>query len=214
MARLRKAAKVWRRPEAQRAAGSVLVQPGGDVFTIDAGAIFASRAPLEVELGAGKGDFIVARAAEFPDRNFLAVELSAIVSRMLAVRCGNADLPNLRVVRMDGRTLVNLMLAPESVSAYHIYFPDPWPKERHHKHRLFTPHFVASLTRTLVEGGALYVATDVAEYAREIFAMLDASELVASSEPVPGQLSTGFGRKFAASGKTVYARAYRKTVVK
>ncbi len=214
MARLRKAAKVWRRPQAQRAASSALVQPGDNLFTIDVAAIFGNRAPLEIELGAGKGDFIIARAAELPDRNFLAVELSGIVSRMLAVRCGSAGLPNLRVVRMDGRTLVNLMLEPQSVSACHIYFPDPWPKGRHHKHRLFTPHFVASLKRVLAADGALYVATDVAQYASEIFAMLDESGLVPSSEPVPGWNTTGFGRKFAACGKMVHARAYRKRFVK
>src|SRR5215469_2942016 len=120
MARLRKAAKIWRRPEARSAADSALIAEDGNAFAIDPRAIFGNDAPLEIELGAGKGDFIVARAKEFPDRNFLAVELSGVVSRMLAVRCGRAALGNLRVARMDARTLVNLMLQPGSVDAYHI----------------------------------------------------------------------------------------------
>jgi len=211
MARLRKAAKIWRRPEARSAAESALIADDGSLFAIDPRAIFGNDAPLEIELGAGKGDFIVARAQEFPDRNFLAAELSGVVSRMLAVRCGRAGLANLRVVRMDARTLVNLMLERESVAAYHIYFPDPWPKERHHKHRLFTPYFVTSLCRTLRSHGMLFVATDVAEYAREIFAMLDLSGLALLQEPVPGRDQTGFGRRFTAIGKPVHSRAYRKS---
>ena len=212
MARLRKAAKMWRRPEARSAAHRALVAGDGNLFAIDPRAIFGNAAPLEIELGAGKGDFIVPRAQEFPHRNFLAVELSGVVSRMLAVRCGRAALKNLRVVRMDARTLVNLMLEPESVDAYHIYFPDPWPKERHHKHRLFTPSLVTSLRRTLRNDGMLFVATDVGEYAQQIFAMLDVRGLTPSPEAVPGSDQTGFGRRFAATGKTVYARAYRKIV--
>ena len=211
MARLRKAAKIWRRPEARSAADSALVAADGNLFSIDPRVIFGNDAPLEIELGAGKGDFIARRAQELPHRNFLAVELSGVVSRMLAVRCGRAGLRNLRVIRMDARTLVNLMLEGESVDTFHIYFPDPWPKERHHKHRLFTPHFVASLCRALRSDGMLFVATDVAEYARDIFAMLDVSGLAPSEEAVPGRDQTGFGKRFIAIGKPVHARAYRKS---
>lgn len=210
MARLRKAAKIWRRPQSHTAAGGAEVAAVDGLFAVNPGAIFGSSAPLEIELGAGTGDFIIARAAEFPDRNFLAIESSGVVSRVLAVRCGCAALRNLRVVRMDGRTLVNLMIGPESVNAYHVYFPDPWPKERHHKRRLFTPYLAANLERTLAPGGALYIATDVGDYAGEIFAMLDATALVHSREEVPGCVETAFGRKFAASGKAIHARAYRK----
>jgi tRNA (guanine-N7-)-methyltransferase len=212
MARLRKAAKIWRQPQSRAAGGCAEVEAADGLFAINPAAIFGSSAPLEIELGAGTGDFIVARAAEFPERNFLAIESSGVVSRMLAVRCGRAALRNLRVLRMDGRTLVNLMIGSESVSCYHIYFPDPWPKERHHKRRLFTPYLVANLERTLAPGGALYVATDVGEYAGEIFAMFDATELVCSAEEVPGSVKTAFGRKFAASGKAIHARAYRKSL--
>ena len=211
MARLRKAAKIWRRPQSRAAAGCAEVEAADGLFAVNPAAIFGSSAPLEIELGAGTGDFIVARAAEFPERNFLAIESSGVVSRMLAVRCGRAALGNLRVLRMDGRTLVNLLIGSESVSAYHIYFPDPWPKERHHKRRLFTPYLVANLERTLAPGGTLYVATDVGEYAGEIFAMLDATTLVRSVEEVPGCVKTAFGRKFAAGGKAIHARAYRKS---
>jgi tRNA (guanine-N7-)-methyltransferase len=209
MARLRKAGRIWRKPEARAAAERVLIEAHDGLFTIDPSAIFERIAPLEIELGAGRGDFIVARAAECPERNFIAVELSGVVSRMLAVRCGGAGLANLRVARMDARTLVGLMLAPRSVSAYHIYFPDPWPKERHHKHRLFTPRLAFGLARTLAGDGTLCVATDVEEYAAEIFPMLEAAGFLRLYDRAPGAESTAFARKFIALGKPVFAATLR-----
>jgi tRNA (guanine-N7-)-methyltransferase len=208
MARLRKAARVWRRPESQAAASRVLVEPDGGVFAIEPEKIFGRRAPLEIELGAGRGEFIIAYAAAHPERDFLAVELSGVVARMLAVRCGRSGVANLRVARMDARTLVNLMLADESVAAYHIYFPDPWPKERHRKHRLVTPRLVESLARTLAPGGRVHVASDVREWAAEMMAMLRAGEFSQSGEAVPGGALSGFARKYLAAGKPVYSASF------
>ncbi len=172
--------------------------------------MFGRRAPLEVEIGAGKGEFIVERAADFPERDFIAVELSATIARVLAVRCGRAGLGNLRVVRMDARTLVNLMLADASVSAYHIYYPDPWPKERHLKHRLFTPTLVASLFRTVEPGATVYVATDVRDNAGEIFPMMLAAGFIRAVDAAPGAERTGFARKYVAVGKAVFSASFRK----
>jgi len=210
MARLRKAARIWRNPKAREIGERVLFTPDDRVFAIDPPAMFARRAPLEVEIGAGKGEFIVERAAEFPERDFIAVELSATIARVLAVRCGRAGLGNLRVVRMDARTLVNLMLADASVSAYHIYYPDPWPKERHLKHRLFTPTLAASLFRTVEPGATVYLATDVRDYAGEIFPMLLAAGFIRAVDAAPGAERTGFARKYVAVGKAVFSASFRK----
>ena len=210
MARLRKAARIWGNPKAREIAERVIFTPDERVFAIDPPAMFARRAPLEVELGAGKGEFIVERAAEFPNRDFIAVELSATIARVLAVRCGRAGLGNLRVVQMDARTLVNLMLADASVSAYHIYYPDPWPKERHVKHRLFTPTLVASLFRTVEPGATVYVATDVRDYAGEIFPMMLAAGFIRAVEVAPGAERTGFARKYVTAGKAVFSASFRK----
>ncbi len=208
MSRLRKAGKVWSRPGARAAAQRVLFDPEG-VFAIDSASLFARAGALEVEIGAGKGEFIVERAAQLPERNYLAVELSGVISRMLAVRCGRAELGNVRVVRMDARTLVNLMLPDASVAAFHIYFPDPWPKERHHKHRMFTERTVASLGRTLAPGGSLYVATDVPEYAAEIEQMLTAGGFIRAGATTPGGASTGFARKFIAVKRPVFESEWK-----
>ena len=137
MARLRKTSKLWRIADADGA--SRLQVTYADYFTIEPNSLFGRAAPLEIEIGAGRGEFIVGRAAAMPERNFLAVELSAPLVQLLGASAAQAKLQNLRIARMDARPLVNLFLACRSVSAYHVYFPDPWPKARHAKHRLFTP---------------------------------------------------------------------------
>ena len=206
---MRNAARLWRNDEALAAAARVIVPCAGPYFTVDPQALFGRDAPLELEIGAGRGDFIVDRAAAMPDRDFLAIELAASVAQLMAVRAGRRSLTNLRVLRMDARPLVNLMLAPQSLSACHIYFPDPWPKERHVKHRLFTPALVHGLTRVLRPAAPLYIATDVREYAAAIFPMVEAAGFVRRDSAVPGAIATGFARKFIAAGRPVYAGAFQ-----
>ena len=210
MARLRKAARVWGNPKAREIGERVLIKSDPHVFVIDLPIIFGRRAPVEIEIGAGKGEFIIEHAAEFPERDFVAVELSGTITHVLAVRCGRTGLENLRVARMDARTLVNLMLPDASVSAFHIYFPDPWPKERHVKHRLFTPTLAASLFRTVEPGALAYVATDVRSYAGEIFPMLEAAGFIRALEAAPGATRTGFARKYVAAGKPVFSGSFRR----
>ena len=190
--------------------GGRLVAACTGYFTIEPNSLFGRAAPLEVEIGAGRGDFILGRAAAMPERNFLAVEVSAPLAHLLAARATRAGLQNLRIARIDARPLVNLFLPGGSVSAYHVYFPDPWPKARHAKHRLFTPWFVANLMRTMIVGASLYIATDVPEYAELIFSMANAQGLRPTSNPVAGAAATGFARKFIAQGRTFYSRAFAR----
>jgi len=208
MTRLRKASRFWRSPEARASARRVSVSPEGPVFSVEPEAIFGRCGPLEVEIGAGKGEFILARAAANPGCDFLAVELSSAVARRLAVRCGRAGLSNLKVIRMDARTLVNLMLPESSVSSYHIYFPDPWPKERHAKRRLITLPFVTNLCRTLKPGGAAYVATDVQSYAEWIIECFGAAGFQRLEQGAPGARDSGFGRKYVATGRRIYSAVF------
>src|SRR6266436_10408833 len=104
MARLRKAARIWGNPKAREIGERVLFAPDENLFTIDPPAMFGRRAPIEIEIGAGKGEFIIERAAEFPDRDFIAVELSGTITHVLAVRCGRAGLKNIRVARIDRKS--------------------------------------------------------------------------------------------------------------
>jgi tRNA (guanine-N7-)-methyltransferase len=211
MSRLRKGSRVWREAEVSDAA-RVQIACTGPLFTIEPRALFDRTAPLEIELGAGRGDFILERAAATPERNFLAVELAATIAQLMAVRAARSGIDNLKVVRMDARTLVNLMLPEASVDAFHIYFPDPWPKERQVKHRLFTPWFAASLKRRLRTHAPLFVATDVADYAQDIFSLLDECGFARTEIAVPGAETTGFARRFRAAGKPIYAGAFVASV--
>jgi tRNA (guanine-N7-)-methyltransferase len=209
MSRLRKASRVWHDDAREDASRAMLAQ-NVDYFTIEPDAIFGRRAPLEIEIGAGRGDFMLEYAAENPATNFLAIELSGTVGQLLAMRCGRAELPNVKVAKMDARTLVNLMLPDMSVAAFHIYYPDPWPKERHIKHRMVTPFFVGNLARTLQTDGAVYAASDVKEWAAEIFAMLDDGGFRRLAKEPPGAKRSAFGRKYMAQGKPVYFASFMK----
>jgi tRNA (guanine-N7-)-methyltransferase len=205
MGRLRNARRIWREADS---ASSVIAPSEGDYFSVELAALFGREAPTELELGAGRGDFILARAAVMEQRNFLAIESAATIAQLIALRAARRGLTNVRVIRMDARTLVNLMLPLASIAACHIYFPDPWPKERHVKHRLFTPYFVTSLGRILKPGCPLFVATDVAEYARQAFAMLSEGGFQRLTLTVPGATSTGFARKFIAENRPIHAAAF------
>jgi tRNA (guanine-N7-)-methyltransferase len=208
MARMRKAGRLWRDADARAAAARVLVPCGGDYFMFEPREWFGREAELELEIGAGRGDFIIDRAVAKPETDFLAVELATQVAQLMAARAGRRGLSNLRILRMDARSLVNLMLPPRRLSACHIYFPDPWPKERHVKHRLFTPYFARSLTRVLAPDAPLHVATDVSYYADAIFSMLEGAGFVRIAAAAPGASATGFARKFIEAGREVYAASF------
>jgi tRNA (guanine-N(7)-)-methyltransferase len=210
MSRLRKASRVWRDDGALDDAARAMLSQNVDYFTIEPEAIFARRAPLEIEIGAGRGDFMLEYASANPDKNFLAIELSGTVGQLLAMRCGRAELPNVKVAKMDARTLVNLMLPDCSVAAFHIYYPDPWPKERHIKHRMVSPIFVRNLARSLCDNGNVYAASDVKQWAEEIFAMLDAGDFRRIDREPPGAKRSAFGRKYMAQGKPVYFASFEK----
>jgi tRNA (guanine-N7-)-methyltransferase len=211
MARLRKAARMWRDPEKRALAMRVLVAEDGPLYAIDPERLFGRRAPLEVELGAGRGDFIIEYAARRPERDFLAVELAASVARVLALRAARRGLGNLRVARMDARTLVNLMLPEGSLSACHVYFPDPWLTLSQQKHRMFSSGFARRLRRVLAPGAIVHVATDVEPYATEMFAMLMEAGFRRVEVVAPGARASGFGLKYLAAGKAVFSASFVMT---
>src|SRR5579875_1411190 len=216
MTRLRKAGRLWRNWQAQAAALEVLVnagdtQPG---FKVELERWFGRSAPLEVELGAGKGEFIIEQARTFPNRNFLAVELPLSIVRLLCARVARSGLGNLKVLRADARSLVGFLMPSESVDVYHIYYPDPWPKARHAKHRLFSPNFVAGLARTLKEGGILCVASDVEQWALQIFESLRQGGFEPQIQPVVGATKTGYGKKYLAEKRTIFACAFKRPTLK
>ena len=128
--------------------------------------------PLEVDVGSGKGRFLVARSGRCPDVNFLGIErLLGRVNRS-GRRCERAGRENVRLLRMEGYYAVRYLMPADYVAAYYIFFPDPWPKKRHRDHRLFNPPFLDAVHRSLEPGGKLHVATDHLPYFEEIAEIL------------------------------------------
>ena len=126
--------------------------------------VFAESRPTEVDIGCGKGGFLLWAAQTRLDRNFIGVERLLLRLRGVDKKIRRLGLANARLIRIEASYLIAKLIPESSVSAYHIYFPDPWPKRRHHRRRLFSPAFVGDLRRTLQPGGVVNVATDQENY--------------------------------------------------
>lgn len=132
----------------------------------DGRSVFSSKAPLEIDVGCGKGLFVTRAAEARPDVHFLGVELSRKYARLAAFRIARRSLTNAHILCGDAQHLMNHVLCDEIISTVHIYFPDPWWKKRHHKRRIMNAAFVESIERTLVPAGQLRFCTDVEVYFR------------------------------------------------
>ncbi|MFM7207132.1 MAG: tRNA (guanine(46)-N(7))-methyltransferase TrmB, partial [Planctomycetaceae bacterium] len=155
----------------------------------DPGLLFERPAPVELEVGSGKGLFLTAAAASSADRNFLGVELAAGYARLCAGKLARLGAANARIVQGDGTFLVRSLLPDGCLAGMHVYFPDPWWKARHRKRRVLSDTFLAHAGRVLVPGGGLHVWTDVEEYFLEAMAAARATGLF--GEPRDEQPSAG-----------------------
>ena len=144
-------------------------------------ALFGRAAPLVVEIGFGMGSATAAIAAAAPDRDFLGIEVHPPGVGALLQRIDEGALGNVRIVQHDAVEVLERMIAPASVAAVHIFFPDPWPKKRHHKRRLIQPPFVRLLASRLAAGGTLHCATDWLPYAEQMLAVLSAEPTLANA---------------------------------
>ena len=167
--------------------------------------IFGRRAPLEIELGTGKARFLIAAAGANPSRDFVGIERSLSYYRIASRRISRARLANARIVRADARMFVDGCLAAGSVRAFHVYFPDPWPKKRQRKRRLLDGVFLEVLASKLEPGGVLKIATDHPGYAGELRPLLqtveDLEEIDWDSLPAPPP--THYEIKYRAEGRAI-----------
>ena len=172
--------------------------------------VFGNQRPVAIEIGPGRGEFLVASARRAPLYNFFAIEHSASRTREVAARLTRAGVDNARVLRGDASCLIELL--PEAcVIAFYILFPDPWWKRRHHKRRLWTPRFVTALRRALVCGGSVELITDVGDYFAAAQARLNADpELEVLTVGHPSAIETSFARKAAQRGAMLYRSVHRR----
>lgn len=152
-----------------------------DGALLDANAVFGRRAPLVVEIGFGMGTATADIARAHPDRDFLGVEVHPPGVGALLRRIDALALPNVRIVCHDAVEVLEQMIAPRSLAGVNVFFPDPWPKKRHHKRRLLQAPFVSLVASRLAPGASLHCATDWEPYAEEMLAVLDAEPSLANT---------------------------------
>ncbi len=160
---------------AQQRARESLLPVFGIAFApapLDLDAVFGRNAPKTLEIGFGMGETTASIAASHPERDYLGIEVHTPGVGSLLKLIAAAALRNVRVVEHDAVEVVTYMIAPRSLDAVHIFFPDPWPKKRHHKRRLIQSAFVALLAERLKPGGLMHLATDWEDYANAMLETL------------------------------------------
>ncbi len=183
----------------------------------DAEGLFGRTAPLEIEVGSGKGLFLETAALKVPLHDFLGIEVSRKYARFTAARLARRNLPNARAMHGDGLKLFREILPDRGITAVHVYFPDPWWKKRHRKRRLLNSQFLNDVARILVPQGRLHFWTDVKEYfdtTLEQIAQQTSFEgpLAVSQRPAEHTLDyhTHFERRTRLQGAPVYRSEFVK----
>jgi len=200
-------------------AEEIAVDPDRLAGRVEWGDLFGRSGPVHVEIGCGKGTFLLNQARANRQVNYFGIEWANKYYKYGVDRMRRWQVDNVRLVRADAREFVERYVPDRSVAVFHIYFPDPWPKKRHHKRRFFSPRNILQVHRCLVSGGELRTATDHADYfeiirevllgeAAELFEQIDfaAAEGVDTGEWV----GTNFERKYLKEGRRIYTLAVRK----
>ena len=194
-----------------------LLEPPDPPAPLDWRAVFGNDNPVEIEVGFGKGLFLVGAAQACPAVNFLGVEIVRKYQLFTATRMAKRGLTNVRLVKADARLFLRDCVADASVQAVHVYFPDPWWKKRHWKRRVFTAEFARQCARVLRTQGRLYAATDVDEYFGVITELLG-QQAGLTPLPVPDlkqpehdlDYLTNFDRKARKQGKPIFRGIYER----
>jgi tRNA (guanine-N7-)-methyltransferase len=184
---------------------------------LDWRAVFGNDHPVEIEVGFGKGLFLVTTATAHPEVNYLGIEIERAYQLFAATRLARRRLTNVRLALGDARLFLRDRVAAATVQAVHVYFPDPWWKQRHRKRRVFTPEFAAGCERVLRPGGVLHVVTDVEEYFQVMRQTVAEHTRLRERPPPPEQAPahdldylTNFERKFRKQGKPIYRADFEK----
>lgn len=170
------------------------------------------RRPLEVDVGCGKGRFLIARAQAHPATNFLGLDRLMKRLKLVDARIVRANLANVRLLHLDALYVVESLLPAAGVAAFYIFFPDPWPKRRHHRRRLFSPRFLDALDRALLPNGQVNVATDHADYFAEISKLLqrDPRFVEVPAFQTSEEERTHFELTFLKTGAPIFRLSVRK----
>lgn len=186
--------------------------------TCDPAEVFGREAPLIVEIGSGQGHAIVHAASAQPHTNFLAVEVFAGGLARTMLRANEEGVTNLRLIEANAPEVLERFLPAGSIEELWVFFPDPWPKTKHHKRRLVNDEFAGVAARALRPGGILRLATDWQEYADQMREVLDAAADFERgfegdwAPRFPGRVLTAFERKGTEQGRAIRDLTYRSTM--
>ncbi|MFB0551986.1 MAG: tRNA (guanosine(46)-N7)-methyltransferase TrmB [Phycisphaerae bacterium] len=197
---------------------SVSLNPEDLDGKIDFVRIFGRAGPVHIEIGTGKGTFLLNQVRAQPGDNFLGIEWARKYYRYAVDRIGRWGLTNVRIIRTNAATFLADFVPDDSVDGFHIYFPDPWPKKRHHKRRFICPANLEHLIRCLKTGGQLKIATDHADYFEQIKTVLTARNeklqeidfLPTAGAEASEWVGTNFERKYLKDQRPICTLAVRK----
>ncbi len=180
--------------------------------------IFGRSGPVHVEIGSGKGSFLLSQAMHSPHINFLGIEWARKYCRFCIDRFGRRGIENVRMARADAADFVSRFIPDSSIACFHVYFPDPWPKTRHHKRRFLSDGNIPHLFRCLSPDGTIRFVTDDPRYyeaTEKLFQFLDFYWEKRDFIPLPGTpdgefVGTNYERKYRKEGRSVFAMEIRK----
>ncbi len=200
------------------ALGPMFLLPFNANAPLNPTAVFSRPAPLIIEIGFGMGEATAAIAQTLTDKNFVGIEVHTPGVGALLKLIGQHSISNLRIIQHDAVEVLNDMIADDSLAGFHIFFPDPWPKKRHHKRRLIQPAFVKLLVQKLCAGGYVHLATDWEEYAHHMLEVLTGEQGLRNTADAQNGISTrpdyrgssSFERKGLAKGHGVWDLVFVK----
>jgi tRNA (guanine-N7-)-methyltransferase len=187
---------------------TLIYRPMSYVERLNLSEIFQTTQQLEVELGAGDGSFLIQWAKANPHHNFLAVERLLGRIRKIERKANRAGLANVRLLRIEASYFLEYLLPPKSVTALHVYFPDPWPKRKHRRKRLVNEAFVESCSGVLAPGGAVYLRTDDGDYLAQMKSVFKGFSSI-ETPPELAAIRTDFERGFHERGVPTFVAAYQ-----
>ncbi len=196
----------------------ICIEEPADEEIVDPMQWFDSPGPFELEIGCGKGGFLLNRAKAIPHIRMLGIEWANKYYRYCADRMARHQMTNVRVMRTDAKIFVIHHLPPASLSMLHLYHPDPWPKKRHHKRRMVQPDFVEAAIRCLQKEGYWRIQTDHQEYFEHIHELLKTSSelceipwddaVIETDEEFSG---TNFEIKYTRENRAIYRLVYQRS---
>ncbi|HEY0157777.1 MAG TPA: tRNA (guanosine(46)-N7)-methyltransferase TrmB [Thermoanaerobaculia bacterium] len=172
---------------------------------LDLEQLFGNRNPVILEIGSGKGRFLISTATERPDLNLIGIEKALHYHRLIRDRVLKRDLTNIRLINHDAFLVMRDMLPDESIAEVHVYFPDPWPRGKHQKRRIIRPEALREMRRVLVPGGSGIYVTDHQEYFEAAAPSVEAE--FRSERRVPGPDDpprTNYEAKYRKEGRAIY----------